>query len=235
MAKPLPPAPVGTEPVPKDPSKTSAYISKGTWAQMRDWLNLLQKLLKGWTNDGTTVTIPYNLDVTGTLASGAQTVTGNVTVNGTLTVNGPTHTTGNDALTYVNGSLQAITTATTTTITHWTAFYDNLGVNFNATTGIFTAPVTGYYFITAGVLFGSTAGVVGADTILTVNNNGTTIATGVGAEEATTASNHTAYVSAVVSMAAGTTLAIQVQQTSGATRSLGANATGTYVSIVRLF
>ena len=84
MAKPLPPAPVDNDPdtakVPKEQKeKLGAYISNNTWGQMKTWFKLLQSILKGVTNDGTTITFPENVVI-----NGNETVNGNVSISGSI-------------------------------------------------------------------------------------------------------------------------------------------------------
>jgi hypothetical protein len=85
---------------------------------------------------------------------------------------------GDDAMTYINTSGQSIPNSTNTTITGWTLVTDRLGVNFNATTGIFTAPAAGAYVIAANVLFNAAVPGAVTDVVnLLVVANGTNVCT----------------------------------------------------------
>lgn len=96
MTKPLPPAPVTNDPkpAPEQQDKTRAWIGDHAWQNLKTWFDLLQKLLKGVTNDGTTIVFPGNVTVTGN-----ETVTGNLGVTGAITpsqANGIVGTTTNN-------------------------------------------------------------------------------------------------------------------------------------------
>jgi hypothetical protein len=96
MAKPLPPAPVDNDPEASKVSeeqkkKLGAYISNNTWGQMKTWFKLLQSILKGVTNDGTTITIPENVVI-----NGNETVSGSI--NGLPSTPGMASRDGQDGL-----------------------------------------------------------------------------------------------------------------------------------------
>lgn len=140
---------------------------------------------------------------------------------------------GNDALFYQNSSSQSIPSGTNTTVTTWTKIYDRVNANFNASTGVFTAPATGYYLVTSQLTFSSAAGVAGTTVGVSVNVNGAIVATGQTAINNTGTSVMPATVSAVVLATSGQAIVIQASQNSGVARTLGGALTD-YLSIARL-
>lgn len=139
----------------------------------------------------------------------------------------------NDAMLYQNSSGQSIPSGTNTTVTTWTKVYDRVNANFNASTGVFTAPVTGYYLVSAHLTFASAAGVAGTVVNVSVNVNGTIVATGQTAVNNTGTSTMSAQVSAIVLATSGQTIVIQAGQTSGSARALGGAVTD-FMSISRM-
>ncbi len=165
---------------------------------------------------------------------------GNVTFNGNVIGTGGSFTTlsanGNDALTYENTSAQSIANNAATTVTGWTKSFDRLNANFNASTGIFTAPATGYYHVDAGLLYASaTASLTNESFQVQVVGNGATLCTGQGRSQQTASSvGYSATTSCLVSLTAGQTIAVQAFQNSGSTVALATAAGGSYVSIHRI-
>lgn len=140
---------------------------------------------------------------------------------------------GNDAMLYQNSSLQSIPSGANTTVTNWTKVYDRVNANFNASTGVFTAPSTGYYQVSAQLTYASAAGVAGTVVQAIVNVNGAAVATGQTAINNTGTSIMAASVSAVVLVTAGQTIVLQAQQNSGSARALGGALTD-FLSISRI-
>lgn len=140
---------------------------------------------------------------------------------------------GNDALLYQNSSVQSIPSGTSTTVTTWTKVYDRVNANFSASTGVFTAPATGYYLVTCQLTFGSAAGVAATTVSASVNVNGTIVATGQTAINNTGTSVMSTTVTAVVLANSGQTIVIQAGQNSGSARTLGGALTD-FLSISRL-
>jgi hypothetical protein len=140
---------------------------------------------------------------------------------------------GNDALLYNNSSAQSIPNASATTITNWTKVSDRVNANFNATTGVFTAPATGYYAVSASIAYNATAGVVGTAVQAIVVANSVTIATGTTIIHSTANITVQAQVSVIASLTAGQTIVIQGLQNSGSSRPL-AGGSFTTVSISRI-
>lgn len=140
----------------------------------------------------------------------------------------------NDALLYQSTSTQSIANATPTTVTGWAKVSDRVNANFNASTGTFTAPATGYYQVSCQLQYASAAGVVGAFMGAEVVANGADVAFGQTWVQATGTTFLTVYVSTDVSLTAGQTLVIQAYQNSGSARALSGNALENYLSISRI-
>lgn len=141
----------------------------------------------------------------------------------------------NDALLYNNSSATSVPNSTATAIPTWTLVSDRLATNFNASTGVFTAPATGIYQVSGQVSYSTAVGVVGAQYTVQVAVNGT--ATGVSPtvfQESISSTAVNVPFSQIVSMTAGNTLTITAFQTSGAARTLSPAAGLTYVSINRI-
>lgn len=121
-----------------------------------------------------------------------------------------------------------------TTITTWTAAL-NTGTNFTASTGVYTAPVTGQYEVSAA--FRATSASLGAATqfiVIVVVNGVSTIQAG-STYPATGTAAAQAHISGIVSATAGQTIVVQVFQTSGATLTLDGSAASNWLSINRLY
>jgi hypothetical protein len=143
---------------------------------------------------------------------------------------------GNDALLYQTTNALSVPNATATTVTTWTKVSDRVNANFNASTGVFTAPATGQYLVSAGLSFAS--GMTGGSTIAIAARivaNGVTVAGPPVPVPATTTTAMGATVTAIVSLTAGQTIVVQAFQNSGAAVSLAVgSAYNNYVSIARL-
>lgn len=140
----------------------------------------------------------------------------------------------NDALLYTNISGQSFTSGTAATVTTWTKTFDRANANFNASTGVFTAPAAGYYQVSAQLCWVSAVGVVSAAYQATIVANGTTVAIGRFQQEATGTVAPSVQVSAVVSLTAGQTLVLQGLQASGAAYALSTSAGLNFLSINRV-
>jgi hypothetical protein len=166
--------------------------------------------------------------VSSTTGTGALVVTGGVGVGGAMNVGGAVAVTGalsaagNDALLYTNTSGQSFTSGTAATVTNWTKTFDRLNTNFVPTTGIFTAPATGYYAVSAQLVFATAvAGAIGDVFEAIIVANGTTVATGVVYSQQTGTTTPTSVsVEAVVSLTAGQTIVLQGFQNQGGARTL---------------
>jgi hypothetical protein len=141
---------------------------------------------------------------------------------------------GNDALLYSNSSAQSIPNNAATTVTGWTKVYDRLSINFNASTGVFTAPSAGFYHVDVAILFASTANVAATFRNVTIVVNGTSLIQGL-VQVGTAATYDIGVVaSGVVQVTAGQTIVIQALQTNGASVALSSSALNTYLSIQRV-
>lgn len=142
---------------------------------------------------------------------------------------------GNDALTYSNTSGQSIANATNTNVTGWTKTFDRLSTNFNAATGVFTAPATGFYAVSACLLYAANTGAFNSSVEALIVANSVTVATGINIRESASSAGQQACVAADVSMTTGQTLVIQALQSTGAAVALQTAAGGlNYVSIHRI-
>lgn len=178
---------------------------------------------------------------TGAALSGAA-LSGGGSING-VPIGGTTPSTGafttlgasgNAHVTAHNTSVQSVPAGTTTTITGWTAAFDS-GSNFSASTGVFTAPATGYYLVT-GML---TMNLTGA---LAVNNqvqvlviaNAAIVGTFATALTSTSSVIATVPFSVLVSLSAGQTVSIQIYQSTTSAQTLNNGSTANTLSIVRI-
>jgi hypothetical protein len=128
---------------------------------------------------------------------------------------------GNDALLYYNSAGQSIPNNAATTVTGWTKISDRVNANFNASTGVFTAPATGIYQVGGQITYAAVSATAGIDFTANVIANGTAVAQGQVAVE--TASSQTVSVPIPmtdVSLIAGQTIVIQAYQNAGSAVSL---------------
>jgi hypothetical protein len=154
--------------------------------------------------------------------------------NGTFT--GVVNGNGNDALLYGNSHGQTIASGTATTVTNWTKIFDKLGTNFNASTGTFTAPSTGYYQVSCSLTYGVPGAAVANGSyayILFYVNGAQVVASGSVYQEAAQVSN---VVNGSVCLYAtvGQQISITAYQTSGQSIALVAAANECWVSITRV-
>ncbi|MBR8007125.1 hypothetical protein [Burkholderia vietnamiensis] len=141
---------------------------------------------------------------------------------------------GNDALLYTNTSGQSIANNTLATVTNWTKTSDRVNANFNASTGVFTAPATGWYQISGQLTFSGAAGVVNAQYSAAIVANSVAVTEGTVFQQSTSTTLVSVPFSAVVSLTSGQTLQVQAYQNTGSARTLSTTAALTYVSINRL-
>jgi hypothetical protein len=141
---------------------------------------------------------------------------------------------GNDALMYSNSSAQSIPNNALTTVTNWTKVTDRVNANFNAATGVFTAPATGIYQISGQLTYSSAIGAVNTQYTAAIDVNGSIVAQGAFFQESTSTDLVSVPFSGVVSLTSGQTLQIQAFQTSGVARTLSSTAALTFMSINRL-
>lgn len=142
--------------------------------------------------------------------------------------------TGNDALLYNNNSAQSIPNLTPTIVTGWTQLFDRLGTNFNATTGVFTAPANGYYQVSAGLLFTANTGAPNTSAQTVIVANGVNVAAGFTIRENNATAGEGATVSSAVFLSAGQTLTINAVQNSGAALTLQTGPGVCFLSIASI-
>lgn len=134
-----------------------------------------------------------------------------------------------------NTSAQSIASGSNVAVTGWTTGFD-ANSNFNASTGTFTAPTTGYYVVTAQLAWGTMAG-AGAGGLLkaTVFVNGSaTSLQGFAAMSSTTQQNNVVQVSGIVSASAGQTIVLNAVQNSGSAVALQSGTGAVWMSIYQL-
>jgi hypothetical protein len=125
---------------------------------------------------------------------------------------------------------QAIPASTQTNVTNWTALRDDSSGAMNFTTGVFTAPVTGWYQAAASVAFASAAWPSGSRAEAVLALAGTAIAAGAAIITAAyTGIMYSPPISQSVYMTAGQTLICQaLQSTTGTVDLIGAGFAVTF-------
>jgi len=142
---------------------------------------------------------------------------------------------GNDALLYQTTNALSVPNVTATTVTTWTKVSDRVNANFSASTGVFTAPVTGQYWVAANLTYAVTTGGSGIVQAVRIVGNSVTLMQQQIAITTTTTAPQTVSVSGLVSLAAGQTIVIQAFQNSGSAVLLAVgSAYNNSVSIVRV-
>jgi hypothetical protein len=130
-----------------------------------------------------------------------------------------------------NTSGQSIPNNAITVVTGWTAS-TNQGSNFVASTGVFTAPRTGFYQVSAGLGFVSAAFTAGQNVAVIIMKNGSAIAQGPrNVEVNITTPQNAPPTSATIRCVAGDTISIAAFQNSGAAVALNNGGTVVYMSI----
>lgn len=124
---------------------------------------------------------------------------------------------------------QSIPHATFTTLTGWTSSR-NVGANFAASTGVYTAPVTGLYSIRAAVLFSTASIAAGAECLISAFVNGTEVNRSGTSYGASTLAMQSAG-SWMLYLTAGQTFTVGVYQNSGAAVGTVGSAALTWLDI----
>jgi hypothetical protein len=132
---------------------------------------------------------------------------------------------------FATASAVSIPSGTATTVTAWVPTFD-VNSNFVASTGVFTAPATGYYHASAGLSFGSSV-VAGTVVSISVLVNGVAKIQSINIIGFTSGFNGGLHASGLVQMTAGQTISISVNQNSGSGQTLAAGASS-YVSITQV-
>jgi hypothetical protein len=134
-----------------------------------------------------------------------------------------------------NTGAQSIPSATNTAVTGWTTGFD-ANSNFNASTGTFTAPATGFYVVSAQLTWGTISGAGASGVIKAVvfaNGSATNLA-GLAPMSNTTQQFNAVQVSGLVSLTAGQTIVLNGLQNSGASVALSSTPGGVWMSIYQL-
>lgn len=129
---------------------------------------------------------------------------------------------------------QSIATSTSTTITNWVERLDSTS-SFNPVTGIFTAPRTGQYLVSAEIQYQSATYTAGQEATIIIAKNGSqartvrfvVVANG-------TFTMNTGMVTAVMDLVANDTIAIQAFQNTGGSVNTASNQFNTFVTISEL-
>lgn len=156
------------------------------------------------------------------------------TLNGTSVFAGTLSTTGNDALTYQTTASQSIPSGTQTTLTTWTKVFDRVNANFNATTGVFTAPATAIYQVQGTIGFGGSTSTIGNQFALSVLANSAQICANETYSQSATTTGHAVSISCLVSLTSGQTVALQAFQNTGSAVTLNTTASNNFISINRV-
>jgi len=138
--------------------------------------------------------------------------------------------TSNARLMYSKSSAQSLT-GTAAAITGWTSTFD-ANSNFNASTGTFTAPSTGYYLVSGQIAIVLSSPPVGSQTQATVMANGVSVATALHIAASTAELESVLPFCVAVSLTAGQT--VQIFGYSSTTFSTATSALLNFLSIVQL-
>ncbi|AOJ10339.1 hypothetical protein [Burkholderia mayonis] len=143
---------------------------------------------------------------------------------------------GNEALTYGSAGGQSIPNNTATTLTGWTQITDRLNANFNASSGVYTALATGYYLVSAQIIFNTVPpAVIGDQFDLYVLVNGTVEVVASKFAESTTSNYQPVSMAArLFQLNAGDQLELQAFQNSGVGCTLMATSAENWLTIAQI-
>ncbi|TGB34401.1 hypothetical protein [Burkholderia thailandensis] len=143
---------------------------------------------------------------------------------------------GNEALTYGSAGGQSVPNNLATTLTGWTQIVDRLGANFNASTGIYTAPATGFYLVGAQIIYSTVPpAAIGDQFDLYVLVNGTVTVVASKFAESTTSNYQPVTMAArLFHLSAGDQLELQAFQNSGSSVALMATSAENWISISQI-
>jgi hypothetical protein len=188
----------------------------------------------------TTLLSPYLTSATAasTYATIAQATTALAATGGSISGVSVAATTlsasGNDVLTYTNTSGQSIATGTPATVTGWTKTFDRLNTNFAPSTGIFTAPATGFYAVSTCILYAANAGAANTSAEVLIVANSVVVARGANFRYSTSSVGPQVCATADVSLTSGQTIFINAFQTSGGAVLLQTSTNYSFLSIHRI-
>ncbi|KVD81926.1 hypothetical protein WS62_23505 [Burkholderia sp. ABCPW 14] len=143
---------------------------------------------------------------------------------------------GNEALTYGSAGGQSIPNNAATTLTGWTQITDRLNANFNASSGVYTAPATGYYLVSAQIIFNTVPpAAIGDQFDLYVLVNGTVEVVASKFAESTTSNYQPVSMAArLFQLNAGDQIKLQAFQNSGVGCTLMATSAENWLTIAQI-
>lgn len=132
-----------------------------------------------------------------------------------------------------NTSGQSIPNNTGTTTTNWTVS-SQVGSAFVGSTGVYTAPATGWYLLSFQVEYNLTTPPAGTTLLALITVAGTGKANGVTTIGSTSQTKAAAQVTALLNLTSGQTVNFQAYQNSGAGATLDTGAANCYLSIQQM-
>ncbi|MBF8456578.1 hypothetical protein IV494_05225 [Kaistella sp. G5-32] len=133
----------------------------------------------------------------------------------------------------LGGSTQAIPDgATFTVIDSWTGLEETGGANYNTTTGEYTVPITGYYYITAKIGFYNTNTVAGGDSSVGIQVDNVSQKTGTSNYSVIGQIYGDSFVDLLIKLTAGQKIRIRVYQHGGPTNNLYPLGTNFTVNLI---
>jgi hypothetical protein len=133
---------------------------------------------------------------------------------------------------YRNSSAQSLPISTVTTITNWTAYISD--ASFNATTGIFTSPATGWYEFNVGLTIGDAFGNGDRQVFISDITNSANIAEHIKPYNVSGSGQETQVVSALIYCPSGNQVCIKANQSSTGALTLVGSLTRNYLMIKRV-
>ncbi|MFM0513098.1 complement C1q domain-containing protein [Paraburkholderia sp. RL17-373-BIF-A] len=181
-----------------------------------------------------------SVSITGGAMTGVSiaggTLSGTAITNSPISGNAGTFTTLKAAsharLSYTNANTQSFAASTAATVTGWVSLFD-ANSNFNGSTGVFTAPSTGYYLVSGQLMLSVSTATVGTTFQVSVRKNGAVVVNGWGSVAAAGQNQLPVPFSILLSLTAGDTVDVQGKQTSSGSLTLVGGASTNFLSITQ--